>query len=181
MRKPFLPFHLAAAAVLAACAPGTALDTTQTTPSGISGNEVRVETPPPAIVEFPYHSSDLVWGVLPGVFAELKIPAQVMDAQGRVYGNARVVQTTVGGEPLRSYFRCSTDGSAASGATAMRMQFGITASPRPAGPTRTELIIHTMAHGTSMEASRGGTIACMSNGRLETKIKHLVEEALRKI
>jgi len=174
---------LAVVSLCVACAPGTGatFDTPQGTPAGVNGNEIRTEKLPPAIIELPYHSADLVWQALPLVFAELKIPAAVMDARGRVFGNGRVVVSSIGGEPVRSMFRCATDGSASSGGTALRLQFGITAAPRSVGPTKTELLVRTTAHATSIEASRSGTIACTSNGLLETRIKRALEAQLAKM
>ncbi|HSJ10764.1 MAG TPA: hypothetical protein VK928_12650 [Longimicrobiales bacterium] len=181
MKTRFQPLLILATLSIGACAaPGASLDTPQSTPSGIAGNEVRVDLPAPAIIEFPYHSADLVWRVIPAVFAELRLPAQVMDARNMVYGSQRVTVGSIGGEPTRSHFRCSTDGSAASGATALRIQFGITAQPKAIGPTKTELIVQIIGHGSPIEASRTGNINCISNGRLEGRLKQAIEAELRK-
>lgn len=172
MRKLHRPLCILGTAAVAACAaPASSIDNPEFTPAGVSGNEVRVGAPPPSIIEFPYHTTEAIWKALPAAFAGLKIPAQVMDARGLVYGNARVTVSSVDGSPLSALFRCANAGSGPSGATALRIQFGITAAPRPAGPEKSELVVHTTAFARNVDSSRSGNVNCVSNGQIETRLK----------
>jgi len=145
-------------------------------PASMEGSEVRVDETAPSVLEFPGATVEAVWKVLPAVFSILEIPASVLDADARLYGNGRVTETRVAGRPTRDLFRCGDDTSLSP--SQYRVQFGISAQPRPWPRGGVELYVQTTAFGRFVSASRSGTTHCVSNGTLEKRIKEQVDIAL---
>lgn len=146
-----------------------------------SGSEThnRVDAALPSNLAFPDATVDDLWRVLPAAFVALEIPAGVVDARNLVYGNQRVTEQKVADEYLRNLFRCAS-GSSLSG-TRYRFEFGITAQPITSPGGGTELRIQTAALGRAIRGSSSGTTQCVSNGKLEEKIRGQVLLELAKI
>ncbi|MGD8276402.1 MAG: hypothetical protein PVH00_00185 [Gemmatimonadota bacterium] len=171
------PCSLLSLLVLAAgCAAGPSGRLVTGQPASMEGAEVRVTDTEPSVLEFPGATVEAVWKILPAVFSILEIPASVIDADARLYGNGRVTETRVAGRATRDLFRCGDDASLSP--SQYRVQFGISAQPRPGPRGGVELFVQTTAFGRFVSASRSGTTHCVSNGTLETSIKEQVDIAL---
>jgi len=142
-------------------------------PASMGGSEVRVDETAPSVLEFPGATVDGIWKVLPAAFSALEIPAAVLDATSRTYGNPRVTETTVAGRPTRNLFRCGDDTSLSP--SQYRVEFGISAQPRAAPTGGVQLFVQTTAFGRFVSASRSGTTHCVSNGGIETRLKEQIE------
>jgi hypothetical protein len=145
----------------------------------VSERDVRVDAALPGVLVFPDASVDDLWRVLPATFQALGIPAGILDAQNRVYGNERVTESRVADKPLRDLFRCGSGSGLTR--TQYRIQFAITAQPHPSGGGGAELRLQTAATGRAVTASASGTTQCVSNGTLEMRFQEQVEAELRRI
>ena len=145
----------------------------------MGGSEVLVDETLPSVMAYPQANVAAVWKVLPAAFRELGMTAGVLDAGNLVYGNDRVPETTVGGKSTRDLFRCGAGSSLSVGQ--YRVQFGITAQPRPASAGGTELFVHIEAFGRMVSASRSGTTHCVSEGDIELMLKGQVAIELARI
>lgn len=173
MRRPeFLIVTLA----LFGCASASSAPMGSGLPASAAGPEVRVDEALPSVLSFPGATVQELWRALPAAFRAVGMTAGVVDAEALVYGNGRVTETTVAGRPTRDLFRCSAGSSLSLGQ--YRIQFGITAQPRPLRTGGAELFIQTVASGRSVSASQSGTVHCVSNGSLESKIKEQVAAEL---
>ena len=139
----------------------------------MGGSEVRVDETAPAVLEFPGATVDGVWKVLPAAFSALEIPASILDARAKTYGNARVTETEVAGRSTRNLFRCGDDASLSP--SQYRIEFGISAQPRPAPTGGVQLFVQTTAFGRFVSASRTGTTHCVSNGSIEKRLQEQIE------
>jgi hypothetical protein len=144
----------------------------------ISGPEVRVDETLPSVLAFSDASVADLWRVLPATFEALGIPGGILDANALIYGNERVRETRVAGEATRDLFRCSAGSGLSLGQ--YRVEFAITAQPRRVPSGGAELFVQTEAFGRLVTASRSGTTHCVSNGKLEMKIRDQVEIELRR-
>ncbi|HEX6135539.1 MAG TPA: hypothetical protein VFZ24_16325 [Longimicrobiales bacterium] len=176
---------LTAAAMLVlsiSCAPTSPPGLSGTVPPrGVAGDVVRVDEAAPSILAFPSARADELWLALPVAFERLGIPANVMDRGARIYGNPKVTSSTIAGRPARSLFRCSEGGAGVASMAQYRIEFGIAVQPRPVADRGAELIVQTQALGRIVEASRSGTIHCVSNGELESRMKEEIEAELERI
>jgi len=160
-------------AVSAACAPVSSGELSPGLQGTVSGSEVRVDETLPSVLAFPQATVDDLWKALPAAFQALEIPAGIVDASARVYGNGRVTETTAAGESTRDLFRCGAGSGL--GVSQYRVQFGITAQPRPVLNGGAELFVQIEAFGRLVSGSRTGTTHCVSNGSLELKIKEQMD------
>lgn len=169
--------------LIAGCAAGCAAGSGEHVGSQLSAStsdrDVRVDAALPGVLAFPDASVDDLWRVLPASFQALGIPAGILDARNRVYGNERVTESRVADKPLRDLFRCGSESSLAR--TQYRIQFGITAQPFPSGSGGAELRLQTAAMGRAVSASASGTTQCVSNGTLEMRFQEQIEVELRRI
>ena len=148
-------------------------------PGAVSGETVRVDVAEPTLLEFRNASAEDVWKVLPTAFAVLRIPSGILDERSRVYGNQKVIVSTVLRTPIRELFRCGAESGL--GLSDYRIEFGITAQPRALVKGGTELHIQTTALGRLTSPSRTGSTNCVSNGKLEQLLHRQIEVELEKI
>jgi hypothetical protein len=170
-----------ALAVAAGCAAPQTVegDNTVATPGSVTGETVRVDAADPTALEFEDASPEDVWKVLPTAFGVLRIPSGILDERSRVYGNQKVIISTVQRTPIRDLFRCGADSGLS--LSDYRIEFGITAQPRGLVKGGTELHIQTTALGRLTSPSRTGSTNCVSNGKLEQMLHRQIEIELEKI
>lgn len=129
---------------------------------------VRVQTIPAA--------SDVAWGVLGGIYAQLDIPVVASDPSTMTLGNPGYTARRVGGDRMSTFVDC---GDNLTGARAD--QYNVTLTVMTAltakGPESTELLTMVDAYGKPRSVS-GNSIHCPSRGTLERRIAQLVAEAL---
>jgi hypothetical protein len=166
-------------ALVAGCAAGSGEHVGSQLPASMSDRDVRVEAALPGMLAFPDATVEELWRVLPATFQALGIPAGILDAPNKVYGNQRVTESRVADESLRDLFRCGADAGLTR--TQYRIQFAITAQPIPVRGGGAELRLQTAATGRAVSASRSGTTQCVSNGTLEMKFQEQIEIELRRI
>jgi len=171
--QPSPRFLITLVVLAAGCASGSGGQLGTGLAASVGGSEVRVEETAPAVLAFPGATVDDVWKALPATFRALGIPASVMDAAARIYGNGRVTETTVAGRSTRDLFRCGDDSSISP--SQYRVQFGISAQPRAVASGGTELYVQTTAFGRFVSASRSGSTHCVSNGGIEKKLKEQID------
>lgn len=162
--------------LLAGCGP-VAPGMSSSTPSGVSGSEVHLDRAEPSTLTFRSATANDLWRVMPAVFQDLGIPAAVIDARSRIFGNPDVRLSSIGGQRVLTMFRCTNEGAGMASTTQYRVEFGIAVQPRTAG-SGAELIVDVQAMGRLTDPSRSGTIHCVSNGALEGMLKERLEAAL---
>jgi hypothetical protein len=163
-----------------ACAPATTGGSTEavTSVATSGGSTVRVDQADPSAMTFREATVDDVWKVLPAAFAALRIEGAVMDPAAKVYGNPKVIMSTIARQNVRDMFRCGAEGLSMAD---YRLEFGIAAQPRKIVSGGTELSVQTTALGRSTSASRSGNTHCVSNGRLELALEKQIRVELDRI
>lgn len=178
-----IPLTAAAAALVAfsaACAPAGPRLSDTVPPPGVAGSTYRLEEARPSILEFPDATPEELWRVLPAAFDAAGIPANVMDRTARIYGNPQIRASSIGERPTRNLFRCTNEGVGVASFTQFRIEFGIAAQPRAVRDGGAELIVRTQAQGRFVDASRSGTVHCVSNGMMERTLRgHIIVELAR--
>lgn len=154
--------------LLQGCAGGAGhLGSAQT--AEVSGDQVRVNAPPPGVLEFPNRTTDELWRTLPHAFSALGIKGGVIDPRAHVYGAYQVDGGQVAGKQLRDLFRCGSESSLSG--RQYRIRFDITAQPRALERGGVELIVRIVGVGTVASPDASGTTQCVSNGTIETRLK----------
>jgi hypothetical protein len=172
---------IVSAATLAACAPATTGGSTEDPSgmSGMSGSVARLDDAAPSSLVFKNATAAEVWKVLPAAFNALKLEAGILDAANRIYGNQKVVESTIARQPVYDLFRCAA-GSGLS-ANDYRVEFGIAAQPRKLVDGGTELLVQISAFGRITSPSRTGNTHCVSNGSLERALDYQIQAELQRL
>ena len=146
-------------------------------PSGVTGSEVHLDRAEPSTLTFRSATANDLWRVMPTVFQDLGIPAAVIDARSRIFGNPNVRLSSIGGQRVLSMFRCTNEGTGMASTTQYRVEFGIAVQPRPAA-SGAVLIVDVQAMGRLTDPARSGTVHCVSNGVLEKMLRERLEAAM---
>lgn len=132
------------------------------------GNEVsRAETEVRATAE-------RVWAVLPEVYRELGIPAEVSDSTTGTYGSRHVTVNRIGGRRTSSWLRCGNDGAGASAMSAFRYRLTVLSTVRPGPGARSLVTTEVSGTGTTVEGTSTGPVRCVSTGDLEQRMAEMI-------
>lgn len=176
------PLLLAGACASSGSSPAPASTTVQTTMPiiGGGGNNSTLSTTTTTITaataRFPY-SADLVFGVLPSVYEELKIPVTTMVSTEHMLGNVDFRgRRAIGALPMRHLIDCGgTTGEP--NADTFEIFLSVSSEVKPDGPNEAVLATVLQASGRSIAFS-GNDVRCSSTGELETKIATLTKQKL---
>jgi len=121
-------------------------------------------------------SVDAVFNALPDVYRDVGVEVKFLDPATHSIGNKRFTKLyRFAGDPLGAYFGC---GASPTGPIANNDRITISAvsGVTPAGNT-SQLQTTVTAYAEDMSLSKG-KISCVSTGKLEEKIRALVEKRL---
>jgi hypothetical protein len=121
---------------------------------------------------------DQAWAVLPTVYQQLGIPAEVNDPRGRTMGVANWrVRRLIGKTRATQYVDCGSSGTLQNAET-YQLTLSILSSVRP--NPKGGAIVTTAISGTGRNpiTSSNADVRCVSTGDLELKIRELVEAAI---
>lgn len=121
-------------------------------------------------------ATDLVWGVLGGVFEQLGIPVTTTDPWSMTVGNAGFQARRIDGARMNTYLDCGTNFN---GPLANRyaVTVSVITTLVKADGNRTE--VSTVVDGSAMPRSTSGhPVQCTTRQELEALIVKKVEEAL---
>jgi len=121
---------------------------------------------------------DQAWAVLPTVYQQLGIPAEVNDPRGRTMGVANWrVRRLIGKTRATQYVDCGSSGTLQNAET-YQLTLSILSSVRP--NPKGGAIVTTAISGTGRNpiTSSNADVRCVSTGDLELKIRELVEAAV---
>ena len=118
--------------------------------------------------------ADAAWRVLPQVYQELGLGGAVLDAEERTFANPQVTARTIGRSRTTSLFRCANEGTGASSAGQLRIQFSISTTVSAAADGETQLRTDIVATGRPLEGTSTGPLLCISRGILEAAIEERI-------
>ncbi len=123
-------------------------------------------------------TADQAWAVLPAVYQQLGIPAEVSDPRGKTMGVANWrVRRLIGKTRATQYVDCGSSGTLQNAET-YQLTLSILSSVR-ANP-KGGAIVSTTVTGSARNpiTSSNADVRCVSTGDLELKIRELVETAI---
>ncbi len=167
----------------AACAPAASLPPT----SGAGTPAVTIETLEGAVVRLGdtdgvatvvvEASPDRVWSVLPQAYERLGIQVDVIDRAGRSYGTRGFTRSRLADRRTEEFVRCGAQGLGP-GAGFYRMRLTIISTVRDAPGGHARLATEMGGLGTPADGTSTSGVRCVSTGKLEQRIHHLVAELL---
>ena len=120
--------------------------------------------------------SNLVWGVLGGVFEQLGIPVTTTDTRSMTVGNAGFQTRRIDGSRMNTYLDCGTNFNGPL-ANHYAVTISVMTTLARVDGDRTE--VSTVVDGSAMPRSNAGhPIQCTTREKLEELIVTKVEEAL---
>jgi hypothetical protein len=144
--------------------PQTGIHSTRLTPTGAST----------AVLPF---STEAIWALLPGVYAELGIQATVVDERRKMYGQPQTsVRRRFAGSPISTFLDCGSR-AGIQNADSYNVTISVVTQLQPARENATHF--RTIVEATAR--AQGGTdpaVRCGSNQALEQRIHNRVLLAL---
>lgn len=121
-------------------------------------------------------STDMVWGVLGGVFEQLGIPVTTTDSYTMTVGNGGYEARRIDGTRMNAYLDCGTNFNGPL-ANHYAVTLSVVTSLAKADGNRTE--VSTVVDGSAMPRSNAGhPVQCTTREKLEELIVKKVQEAL---
>ncbi len=121
-------------------------------------------------------ASNLVWGVLGGVFDQIGIPVTTTDTRTMTVGNAGFQTRRIDGVRMNTYLDCGTNFNGPL-ANHYQVTMSVITSLERVDGNRTE--VSTVVDGSAMPRSNAGhPVQCTTREKLEALIVKKVEEAL---
>ena len=168
--------------LITACASTAAAPTGAGTPGSISGSEtggmIRIGEDSRAVSIAIAAAPDQVWAVLPGVYQELGIQAEIRDEASRMIGTRGFTGSRIGGKRTSDFVRCASQGAGPSSGGMMRTRLTITSRLNAASGGKTDLVTEVGGTATPVEGTSTGPVGCASTGELEQRIRAMVEKAV---
>lgn|GEM_PF-3441787 len=174
------------ALVLAACASGTAVQSTpaaRTTPAAAPPTRVT-ETSSGYVVNLEGDDTELrrvldvpperVWSALPAVYQALGMEAEVRDEASHTYGTRRYSQSRLGGMRTTDLVRCGMQGTAPPATGGHRVRLTAITRLQPMPGEKTLLLFDVSGTAISTGGTNTGSVPCISTGKLEQHIAALV-------
>ncbi|MFN2602171.1 MAG: hypothetical protein ABR582_05380 [Gemmatimonadaceae bacterium] len=129
-----------------------------------------------AVIKAP---SEKVWALLPEVYKTIGIVgAEVLDSDAEIFGTHNFTSRKLTDMRTAEIVRCGNDVAGPSGGMyRTKLSIATTVQPKIDGTTAISTLIEgyaTPAEGTSTDAVR-----CVSNGKLEKRIRNLLNEKLK--
>lgn len=125
-------------------------------------------------------SPERIFGALPAVYDELKLPlTQRHDAQRQLGAQGRRVRGSIGGTRMSLLFNCGAGVTGGDAADSYELTIDVVSQVLP-GETPSEATLRTMASGIAKPVMTSGEpVRCVSTGRLEEKIAEAVVKRSR--
>jgi hypothetical protein len=151
-------------------------------PASVVGSEtveIRLATEADDIHAVIKAPSEKVWALLPDVYKKLGIVgAEVLDSDAEIFGTRNFPSRNLTDMRTAEIVRCGNDVAGPSGGMyRTKLSIATTVQPKIDGTTEISTLIEgyaTPAEGTSTDAVR-----CVSNGKLEKRIRTLLSERLK--
>lgn len=151
-------------------------------PGSISGTEtgslIRMGQDSRAVSVSLDASPEQVWAVLPGIYQELGITAEMRDESVRTLGTRAFTGSRIDGRRTTDFVRCGNQGSGPSSGAMFRTRLTIVTRVIATGDGKTELVTEVGGTATPVEGTSTGPVACASTGDLEQRIRALAVQAI---
>lgn len=133
--------------------------------------EAEVEAEYATAAKVVAHDAARAWSAAPRAYQALGIPAAVLDAGGRVFGNDRFAPgRRLLGQPLSVFLDCGVDQMGASQADTYTVTLDVRTRVAAAGAGQAELRTTLGATARPRTGSTSGATRCTSRGLLEQRI-----------
>lgn len=165
------------------CASGHPIDTgPMTHPASVTGDEtvnVRLSEENEAMSSVINAAPQKVWAVMPAVFEKLEITgAQILDTNYQIYGNRDFRLNRLAGTRTGEFVRCGEEGAGQELGNMVRRKLSITTTVHGEANGKTTIATEINGYATPVEGTSTGAIRCASNGKLEKRIRTLVNEMI---
>ncbi len=150
-------------------------------PASVTGDEtvnVRLAPESDAMQSVIKADQEKVWALLPDIYEKLGIGGQVLDGEARRFGTQKFTSRTIGGMRINELVRCGNDAAGPSGGM-YRTNLSIVTSVEGRIDGNTSIFTQIEGYATPAEGTSTEPVRCVSNGRLEKKIRELITERLR--
>jgi hypothetical protein len=149
-------------------------------PASVTGEEtvnVRLATESDVIHAVMNADPEKVWKLLPEVYQKLGIEGGVLDKDATMFGTRKFTARSVEGMRTSEFVRCGNDAAGPSGGM-YRTNLSIISSVQGTGSGKTSLSTLIEGFATPAEGTSTDAVRCVSNGRLEKRIRTLLTERL---
>ena len=150
-------------------------------PASVNGSEtveIRLAPDPNEIHAVIKAPSDKVWALLPDVYKKIGIVgAEVLDSNLQIYGTRNFTSRNLADMRTSEIVRCGNDVAGPSGGM-YRTKLSITTSVEPRIGGGTTITTQIEGYATPAEGTSTDAVRCVSNGKLEKRIKTLLNERL---
>jgi hypothetical protein len=169
--------------LLTACASASSPPAGAGDPGSISGSDVgsgmiRLGTDSRATSISISATPEQVWAVLPGIYQELGIQAEMRDDALRTLGTRGFTGSRIGGKRAGDFVRCASQGTGPSSGGMMRTRLTIITRVTSASGGKAEIVTEVGGTATPVEGTSTGPTACASTGELEQRIRTMAEKAI---
>lgn len=113
--------------------------------------------------------ADSVWAVLPRVYDQLELSADLIDTRGRRYGS-QATGLRVAGIPISNVARCGAQADGLQTATRMRVTLRIITTVTRIDDRQSLLTTLVTGQGSRIDGTSTGGSECVSTGELEERI-----------
>ena len=153
-----------------------------THPASVSGDEtvnIRLAEEPDAMNSVINAPPEKVWAAIPMVYKRLEITgAQVLDTDLQVYGNREFTLNRLDGTRTGDFVRCGEEGAGQALGSMVRRKLSIVTTVHGDANGKTTISTEISGYATPVEGTSTGPLRCASNGRLEKRIRSLVNQII---
>ncbi len=169
--------------LLLGCATPVPVSTPPTTshPATVTGDEsvlVRLSEEPDAMRSVINAPQERVWRIIPLVYAKLEIDGQVLDSDNQIFGSRKFTNSSLDGTRTAEFVRCGEEGAGPALVNLYRRTLSIVSTVSGNINGKTTVSTEISGYATSVEGTSTGPMRCASNGKLEKRIRTLLNELL---
>ncbi|HVD60405.1 MAG TPA: hypothetical protein VNC11_05995 [Gemmatimonadaceae bacterium] len=163
-----------------ASAPTSGSAPATTHPASVTGDEtvnIRLAEEPDAMNSVINAPPAKVWAAIPLVYKHLEITgAQVLDSDLEVYGNREFTLNRIDGTRTGDFVRCGEEGAGQALGSMVRRKLSIVTTVHGDANGKTTISTEISGYATPVEGTSTGAIRCASTGKLEKRIRSLVNQ-----
>lgn len=149
-------------------------------PASVTGDEtvnVRLAAESDAMNAVMKADPEKIWMLLPEIYQKLGITGEILDKDDTMFGTRKFTGRSVTGMRTAEFVRCGNDAAGPSGGM-YRTNLSIVTTVRGTGDGKTSLSTLIEGFATPAEGTSTDAVRCVSNGRLEKRIRTLLTEHL---
>jgi hypothetical protein len=167
-----------AAAIGCASTPAVPGEAPPGLPASVTGDEtvnVRLAAESNAIHAVLNADPEKAWKLLPDVYKDLGITGEVLDKDATMFGTRKFTSRNLGGMRTAEFVRCGNDVAGPSGGM-YRTNLSIVTTLLGTGSGKASISTVIEGYATPAEGTSTDAVRCVSNGRLEKRIRTLLTE-----